>query len=104
MFYALLTFIFCLLPLLIPVAIIRSNIKQSKKFRENSFKAATECKTKGEVFALLGPPTSIEPLGDGVIKCTWVPRMKISLGNTYQNQAMTYGVTIKFDAEGKVIR
>lgn len=88
----------------IPVAIIRSNINQVKEFRENSFKAVTESKTKEEVFALLGSPTSIEPLGDGVIKCTWVPRMKISMGNTYQNQAMTHSVTIKFDAEGKVIR
>lgn len=93
-----------LIPIIIPVAIIRSNIKQSKKFRENSFKAVTECKTKEEVFALLGSPTSIEPLGDGVLKCTWVPRMKISMGDTYQNQAMTHSVTIKFDAEGKVIR
>ena len=96
-----------LIPLIfiaIPVAIIRSNINQVKKFRENSFKAVTECKTKEEVFALLGRPTSIEPLGDGVIKCTWVPRMIISYKDTYRNMAMTYSVTIKFDAEGKVIR
>ena len=56
------------------------------------------------MFALLGRPTSIEPLSDGVIKCTWVPRMIISHKDTYRNMAMTYSVTIKFDAEGKVIR
>ena len=31
----------------IPVAIIRSNINQVKKFRENSFKAVTEVQNKG---------------------------------------------------------
>ena len=96
--------LFFLIVVAIAVAVPISNIIQTKKFRENSFKAVTECKTKEEVFALLGSPTSIEPLGDGVLKCTWVPRMKISNDNTYRNQAMTYSVTIKFDAEGKVIR
>ena len=96
--------LFFLIVVAIAVAVPISNIIQTKKSRENSFKAVTECKTKEEVFALLGRPTSIEPLGDGVIKCTWVPRMIISYKDTYRNMAMTYSVTIKFDAEGKVIR
>jgi|GEM_PF-5352220 hypothetical protein len=96
--------LFILIVVGIPAAIFISNIIQTKNFRENSFKAVTECKTKEEVFALLGRPTSIEPLSDGVIKCTWVPRMIISHKDTYRNMAMTYSVTIKFDAEGKVIR